>query len=204
MPQYRLVITALLCMNLSSFEIKISFEDPIRYESQLKFIEDLKNIDSRSSIKKLISSQDWIESHSLQFRPFTKKLNLHIHSKEPIFTLNKKYYVDSELNTFKYSGNDKSLIEVNGEIFQLEDVVVLIKYIKKLNTDNFNHINSINYSHVSGWLIDLNKTQVRLGKNLNEEKLKLFKETLDYLNNNNKIPSMIDLRYKDGVALKNG
>ena len=39
---------------------------------------------------------------------------------------------------------------------------------------------------------------------LNNNKFKLFKETLNYLSINNKIPSMIDLRYKDGVALKNG
>ena len=52
--------------------------------------------------------------------------------------------------------------------------------------------------------ININKTVIKLGKNLNDKKFELFQETLDYLSINNKIPSMIDLRYKDGVALKNG
>ena len=39
--------------------------------------------------------------------------------------------------------------------------------------------------------------------NINK-KLKLLEETIEYLDINNKIPSMIDLRYKDGVAIKNG
>ena len=41
-------------------------------------------------------------------------------------------------------------------------------------------------------------------KEISNKKLKLLEETIEYLDINNKIPSMIDLRYKDGVAIKNG
>ena len=50
----------------------------------------------------------------------------------------------------------------------------------------------------------LDQTEIKLGKEITNKKFKLLEETIEYLDINNKIPSMIDLRYKDGVAIKNG
>ena len=80
----------------------------------------------------------------------------------------------------------------------------IINFIQDNNFKNFNKLNLIQYNYVSGWSLKFDNTNIRLGKTLNNNKFKLFKETLNYLSINNKIPSMIDLRYKDGVALKNG
>jgi cell division septal protein FtsQ len=80
----------------------------------------------------------------------------------------------------------------------------IINFINNSDIKNFNTLNLIQYNHISGWELNINKTVIKLGKNLNDKKFELFQETLDYLSINNKIPSMIDLRYKDGVALKNG
>ena len=65
-------------------------------------------------------------------------------------------------------------------------------------------LNSINYSHVSGWAIQTNSSIIKIGKNIDEKKFKLLRETLNYLNDKRKIPNMIDLRYKDGAALNYG
>ena len=43
-----------------------------------------------------------------------------------------------------------------------------------------------------------------IGNKLSNNKFNSLKDTLNYLYENGKIPSMIDLRYKDGVALDYG
>ena len=43
-----------------------------------------------------------------------------------------------------------------------------------------------------------------IGNKLSNNKFNLLQDTLNYLYENRKIPSMIDLRYKDGVALDYG
>jgi cell division septal protein FtsQ len=93
---------------------------------------------------------------------------------------------------------------VNGDISNLSDIINLIKLANELDNNVFNKLELIEYNHVFGWLIVLDKTKIKLGKELTNKKFKLLKETIEYLDINNKIPSMIDLRYKDGVAIKNG
>ena len=48
------------------------------------------------------------------------------------------------------------------------------------------------------------ETTIRFGKNLSDIKLKNFKDTLNYLLEIGRIPSIIDIRYKDGVAINYG
>ena len=45
---------------------------------------------------------------------------------------------------------------------------------------------------------------IKIGNKLLNNKINSLKDTLNYLYENRKIPSMIDLRYKDGVALDYG
>ena len=49
-----------------------------------------------------------------------------------------------------------------------------------------------------------NSFQIKLGKTISDVKLESLQDTLNYLYENRKIPSMIDLRNKDGVALNYG
>ena len=93
---------------------------------------------------------------------------------------------------------------MNGDISNLSDIINLIEFVKQLDNNIFNKLELIEYSHIFGWLIVLDKTKIKLGKEISNKKLKLLEETIEYLDINNKIPSMIDLRYKDGVAIKNG
>jgi cell division septal protein FtsQ len=189
---------------LTDFDIKISFENTPKYKSQFEFIEEAKFLDSTSSLSVLIKNQDWIEDYILKKSPFLNTIEIYIYSKKPLFILNNKFYVDENLDQFKYSSGEKDVLRVNGQIKDLYNVLEIINFIQDNNFKDFNTLNLIQYNYVSGWSLKFDNTNIRLGKTLNNNKFKLFKETLDYLSINNKIPSMIDLRYKDGVALKNG
>lgn len=189
---------------LTDFDIKISFENTPKYKSQLEFIEEAKFLESTSSLSALVKNQDWIEDYILKKSPFLNTIEIYIYSKKPLFILNNKFYVDENLDQFKYSIGEKNVLRVNGQIEDLSNVLEIINFIQDNNFKNFNKLNLIQYNYVSGWSLKFDNTNIRLGKTLNNNKFKLFKETLNYLSINNKIPSMIDLRYKDGVALKNG
>lgn len=189
---------------LTDFDIKISFENTPKYKSQFEFIEEAKFLESTSSLSALVKNQDWIEDYILKKSPFLNTIEIYIYSKKPLFILNNKFYVDENLDQFKYSIGEKNVLRVNGQIEDLSNVLEIINFIQDNNFKNFNKLNLIQYNYVSGWSLKFDNTNIRLGKTLNNNKFKLFKETLNYLSINNKIPSMIDLRYKDGVALKNG
>ena len=188
----------------TNFDIKISFENEPKFKSQFEFIDQVKTIDSITELSLLVSKQDWIESYILNKSPFENSIEIYISSKKPLFILNNIFYVDGALNKFKYSSGKEDILRVNGQINDLSKALKIINFINNSDIKNFNTLNLIQYNHISGWELNINKTVIKLGKNLNDKKFKLFQETLDYLSINNKIPSMIDLRYKDGVALKNG
>ena len=188
----------------TNFDIKISFENEPKFKSQFEFIDQVKSIDSITELSLLVNKQDWVESYILNRSPFLNSIEIYISSKKPLFILNNIFYVDGALNKFKYSSGKENILRVNGQINDLSKVLKIINFINNSDIKNFNTLNLIQYNHISGWELNINKTVIKLGKNLNDKKFELFQETLDYLSINNKIPSMIDLRYKDGVALKNG
>ena len=188
----------------AQLNIEVTFEDPIEFESQLKFIEGLDGIDSVKSLKNALENQEWIDSYILKRVPFDKNIDVYISSKKPLFNLNNEFYVEYDLGKFSYSVSNRNYLRVNGDISNLNDVINLIELAKQLDNNIFNKLELIEYSHIFGWLIVLDKTEIKLGKEISNKKLKLLEETIEYLDINNKIPSMIDLRYKDGVAIKNG
>lgn len=188
----------------AQLNIEVTFEDPIEFESQLKFIEGLDNIDSVKSLKNALENQEWIDTYILNKVPFNNNIEVYISSKKPLFNLNNEFYVDYDLDKFSYSASNRSYLRVNGDISNLSDIINLIEFVKQLDNNIFNKLELIEYSHIFGWLIVLDKTEIKLGKEISNKKLKLLEETIEYLDINNKIPSMIDLRYKDGVAIKNG
>ena len=205
MQKNRLLFLIFLSINaLTNFDIKISFEDKPKFKSQFEFIDEAKTIDSMASFSLLIDKQGWVEGYTLRKSPFLNSIEINIVSKKPLFILNNIFYVDESLNRFKHSSGDENILRVNGQIDDLSNVLKIINFLNTNNIKNFNTLDLVQYNHISGWALSIGKTDIRLGKNLNDKKFKLFKETLDYLSINNKIPSMIDLRYKDGVALKNG
>ena len=188
----------------AQLNIEVTFEDPIEFESQLKFIESLDDMGSVKSLKNALENQEWIDSYIFNRIPFDDNIEVYISSKKPLFNLNNEFYVDYGLDKFSYSASNRSYLRVNGDISDLSDIINLIEFAKKLDNNIFNKLELIEYSHIFGWLIVLDQTEIKLGKEITNKKFKLLEETIEYLDINNKIPSMIDLRYKDGVAIKNG
>ena len=92
---------------------------------------------------------------------------------------------------------------VQGPIDDVKEILKLIKVIESNSLIQFK-IKSIDYTYVNGWDVKSNKTLIRFGKELSEKRLNNFNDTVNYLFEISRIPSIIDVRYKDGVALKYG
>ena len=198
------VILVSFSMNLiSQYEININYESGFEYKSQKMLLKDLEKESSRLGIQALIQKQDWIENYSIIYKPFKKKVYISIKNREPIFILNKEYFYDKNLMKFKYDQSNNELIKVDGDINKIEDVLSLIELVELNNLINFK-INKIEYNFVSGWDVITESTLIRFGKDIPQDRVKNFIDTVNYLYEKKKIPSIIDMRYKDGVAIDYG
>tara|TARA_B100000700_G_scaffold24465_1_gene23697 strand:- start:1520 stop:2146 length:627 start_codon:yes stop_codon:yes gene_type:complete len=207
MHHYKLYISVLFLftsLNVSSqYLINLNFESGFEFESQKKLVSELKNSKSKKQIEKILKRQDWIKDFSLVYKPFKKEVYLSIVNREPIFVLNNQFFYDINLHKFKFDNSKKDLVIVQGPIKNEEDILLLINRIESVANINFEII-KINYSYVNGWDVITDKLLIRFGNNLNEKKFNDFEYTLNYLFENGKNPSIIDMRYKDGVALNYG
>ena len=199
-----LIIVILISSSLlAEYEINLNFESGFEFESQKRLISDLKNSKSKKQIEKILKRQDWIKDFTLVYKPFKKEVYLSIENREPIFVLNNQFFYDIDLHKFKFDNSKKDLVIVQGPIKNEEDILVLINRIESVANINFDVI-KINYSYVNGWDVITDKVLIRFGNNLTEKKFNNFEYTLNYLFENGKNPSIIDMRYKDGVALNYG
>ena len=196
-----------LCFTGSVFSkglnIDISLDSEIYLKSQKIFIEKLGELKTKNDIKDLLEEQDWIDEYFLNVKPFSNSAKLNIKTRTPIFILNNEFFVDTNLKKFKFDKTFLNLISVNGPIEDLKEPLIIINFFKVNNFDNTN-IEKITYSYISGWQIQTNLHVIMIGNKLSNNKFNSLKDTLNYLYENRKIPSMIDLRYKDGVALDYG
>ena len=197
-------IFILFSLNLSAYyEININYESGFEYESQKKLLIDLQKESSKRSIENLIKNQDWIREYSLVFKPLSKKIFISIKNREPLFILNKKHYYDRNLKKFTFDKSRKKIILVKGDINDIEDILNIIDLVQLNNLIEFK-IDRIDYSFVNGWDVKTDTALIRFGKNISDQRIKNFLDTVNYIYENRKIPSIIDMRYKDGVALSYG
>ena len=204
---YLSALLAIFCSNLSAknFIIDITYESDFYLSSQTQLTKDLNNIKSKKDVEKILLDQDWIKSYYLKSHPFTKEVSVSIINKKPIYILNDQHYVDENSNLFKFDQTQLDLIRVNGPINNRDKILFVIESIKEIQQKNHPLvIEMINYDHVSGWQVKTQKYNIKFGKNVSKSKFKTLKDTLNYLYERRTIPSMIDLRYKDGVALDYG
>ena len=204
---YLSALLAMSCSNLSAknFIIDIAYESDFYLSSQTQLTKDLNNIKSKNDVEKILLNQDWIKSYYLKLHPFTKEVSVSIINKKPIYILNDMHYVDENSNLFKFDQTQLDLIRVNGPINNRDKILFIIESIKEIQQKNYPLIiEVINYDHVSGWQVKTQKYNIKFGKNIPKSKFKTLKDTLNYLYERRAIPSMIDLRYKDGVALDYG
>jgi len=204
---YLPALLVIFCFNLSAnnFIINITYESDFYLSSQTQLTKDLNNIKSKKDVEKILLDQDWIKSYYLKSYPLTKEVSVSIINKKPIYILNEKHYVDENSNLFKFDQTQLDLIRVNGPITNRDEILFIIESIKEIQQKNYPLIiEMINYDHVSGWQVKTQKFNIKFGENIPKSKFKTLKDTLNYLYERRSIPSMIDLRYKDGVALDYG
>ena len=190
-------------INADDLVFDINYESGMQLDSQKFFNESLSLVISKKELRLLLEEQDWIASYTIRSLPFSKKVHISISNRIPIFILNDRYYVDKDLKKFKFDFTNTSLIKINGDIKDLDNILLLIDLFSAYKETNFALI-SINFIHVRGWLINTDRSVIKLGKKIDSIKFKNTKVTLNYLYEKRKIPKIIDLRYKDGVALKHG
>ena len=190
-------------INADDLVFDINYESGMELDSQKFFNESLSLVISKKELRLLLEEQDWIASYSIRSLPFSKKVHISISNRVPIFILNDRYYVDKDLKKFKFDFTNTSLIKINGDIKDLDNILLLIDLFYAYKETNFALI-SINFNHVRGWLINTDSSVIKLGKKIDSIKIKNTKDTLNYLYEKRIIPKIIDLRYKDGVALKYG
>ena len=188
---------------LGQYKINIIYESGFEFKSQQLLISKLKNSGSRKEIENIISNQDWIKDYSLIYKPIKKQIYLNIKNREPVFILNKEFFYDKDLYQFKYDLSKTDLIMVEGPIDKPEEILKLIEEIESIPNLQIT-IQRINYSYINGWDIISDRTLIRFGNDLSKKRFKNFKDTSNYLLDIGKIPSIIDMRYKDGVALNYG
>ena len=195
-----LIIFFLISINLfAEYEIEINFESGFEFKSQQLLIETLRKTNSKRKIEKVLISEDWIENYSIMQKPFQKKIFIRIKNREPILVLNDKFFYDKDLFRFEYDKSKKDIIFVSAPDDLVEDALQIIARCKATIK-----IKTIKYSHVTGWDIKTDKFLIRFGKHLTEKKFQNFEDTVNYLFEIGKNPSIIDIRYKDGVAIKYG
>ena len=196
-----LVLLASCSSDQKNFSFSVDFQSGSLFKSQALFLNNLSKAESRAEIESLIAEQDWILYYSIKYEK-DKKVSISIENKVPIFILNDKYYVDKNFSTFKYDNSNLGFIKVFSPIDEIKNAKTLIDFFEIL--DNKYMPNLIEYSYTSGWIASNEKTRISMGKILSNDKLIRLEETINYLNQNTKIPSMIDVRYKDGIAINYG
>ena len=187
----------------AQYEININYESGFEYQSQVILANDLQNELSKKGIVNLIKKQDWIDNYSIVFTPFQKKVFINIKNKNPLFVLNSEYFYDKDLSRFEYDQSSNDLIKVNGNISEVEDILFLIELVESHKLMDLK-IDRIEYSFVNGWDVKTKSILIRFGKDISQQRVKNFKDTLNYVYEIRKIPSIIDMRYRDGVALSYG
>ena len=195
-----LTISILTSTNLlAEYEININFESGFEFKSQHSLITNLEATNSKRQVEKIIRSQDWIKNYSIIQKPFQNKIFINIENREPIFILNNQFFYDEDLYRFKFDQSYKKIITVNAPDSFAEQILEIIIKVEKLIK-----VQSIKYSFTNGWDVTTENSLIRFGKNITEKKLQNFEDTMNYLFEIGKNPSIIDIRYKDGVALKYG
>ena len=195
-----LIIFFLISTNLfAEYEIEINFESGFEFKNQQLLIETLRKANSKRKIEKALISEDWIENYSIMQQPFQKKIFIRIKNREPILVLNNKFFYDKDLFRFEYDKSKKDIIFVSAPEDLAEDALQIIS-----RCEASIKIKTIKYSHVTGWDIKTDKFLIKFGKDLTETKFQNFEDTVNYLFEIGKNPSIIDIRYTDGAAIKYG
>jgi hypothetical protein len=198
------VVLLIILSSCSNFKnIEVFFEDGFLYAAQKDLISELQLVTTRKEIKTTLSKQEWIEDFKIKFR-INGNIKVIIKTKIPIFIWNEKYYVDTNMKIFGFDKSNHRLINVFCPSNQLNQARDLIDFINTSLISDQISFKKLDFKYSSGWILLSNTTEIKFGKNITTARLNSFRQSLNYVYESKSIPSMIDLRYKDGVAFDYG
>ena len=96
------------------------------------------------------------------------------------------------------------VINLPGFAFDVDTEQDLIDFINTSSISDQISFKKLDFKYSSGWILLSNTTEIKFGKNITTARLNSFRQSLNYVYESKSIPSMIDLRYKDGVAFDYG
>tara|TARA_Y100000817_G_scaffold311807_1_gene304556 strand:+ start:58 stop:693 length:636 start_codon:yes stop_codon:yes gene_type:complete len=192
------------CSGGTNQKVIIVFEKPPTLKQEQELVLNLSSQTSKKNLSKFLNNQNWIKSYLIKKNAF-KPLELYIETKEPKYIWQDRFYLDAEFTKFLYFGEYPELlhlfipIELVEKWSQVEDEIYSVLQIHSIK------ILSVSYTEAEGWYFNTtNKLQINLGSDLSSDVFKKLSLTLKYIFEKNLTPSIIDLRYKDGVALNYG
>ena len=134
-----------------------------------------------------------------------QRVDQFIASKEPKYIWQEKFYLDSNLTMFLYSGEYPDLLHLDIPLDLVDEWLQFENELFSLVTIYNLTIFSVSYSKPEGWYFHTkNNIRINLGSELTSNVSKKLSLTLKYIFEKNLTPSIIDLRYKDGAALNYG
>jgi cell division septal protein FtsQ len=204
--KYLLIIFSILSLASCNTgkDIDIYFDDGFIYSAQSTLVSELKKVSYRKEIKETLLEQDWIKDFRVNFR-LNGDIKIIISTKKPVFIWNDKYYIDSEIQSFNFDNNNTNLVHVFCPSNQLNEAMKIVKFINTEMSPEKISFNKLDFKYSSGWtLISDNNIHIRFGKNITKERFNSFQKSLNYVFAKRSLPSMIDLRYKDGIAINYG
>ena len=192
------------CSNTNNEKIKIFFEKPPNLVQEQKLVLTLSDDPSKKNLLAILNNQNWIESFLIKKSLF-QPTEIFIASKEPKYIWQEKFYLDSNLTMFLYSGEYPNLLHLDIPLDLVDEWLQFENELFSLVTIYDLTIFSVSYSKSEGWFFHTkNNIRINLGSDLTSKVSNKLSLTLKYIFEKNLTPSIIDLRYKDGAALNYG
>jgi len=192
------------CSGNNDQKVIIVFESPPFLKQEHELILILNSHISKKILSEFLKNQSWIDAFLIK-RHIFKPLEIFIKTKEPKYIWKDKFYLDSNLSKFLYSGEYPDLVHLDMPIEfvdQWSQVEVQFHSLVQLYDLK---IFSVSYTEAEGWYFNTEKNlRINLGTDLSSKILEKLSLTLKYIFEKNLTPSIIDLRYKDGAALNYG
>ncbi len=206
MHQYKLhflvifLFTSFQIKALEKHNLNIFFEFPVKNNYEMEFIENVKLIKIQD-IKEYLDSQSWVETYFFK-RFFLGDSYLVIKQYQPISKWNNSFFINKDGKKFLID-ESATLPNIDCDESKLNDGITLLSLLSPLINKASKEISLISFEYGVGWLITTDGYQkIRFSEKLSENKISDFEILYTYLLENNKNPSIIDMRNKSGAALR--
>ena len=206
MHQYKLhflvifLFTSVPIKALEKHNLNIFFEFPVKNSYEMEFIENVKLIKIQD-IKEYLDSQNWVETYFFK-RFLLGDSYLVIKQYQPISKWNNSFFINKDGKKFLID-ESATLPNIDCDESKLNDGITLLSLLSPLINKASKEISLISFEYGVGWLITIDGYQkIRFSEKLSENKISDFEILYTYLLENNKNPSIIDMRNKSGAALR--